>query len=745
MTGRRRFGTHKKLAAVMGLAIGFSCLLVSSAASEEIGGVEKLLPRDALFCLSWKNPRKEPAFVESAICKIAREQEMDAFLVHVKSVYMLFREAFRAQMPIAPELVEELLRNELSFAVTGIAENEYGLTEPGLVISGVFERPPDEVEQALLDAVRIMAPGTIEEPQQAFDYGAVSVKSLALPELRLYYCFMGQRMVAWTSKDDVQEALRIAEGSGDSLADSPYYKKVIAETGGPNAMLSLYANTELLFGILRANLPPEQSAILGAPGLHNILAAGLSSRFSDGGIRDSFYLYAPGERGGILGDPGETVDLSLLRYVPQNAELMSLSRLNAQGAYSTFLEVVKIADADTYEELLSSISAAEKRVGFSINDDLLGSLGNQMLVYFAPHETVLLLEIKDRAGFESCIGKLVSQTAGQAELNQMEYKGAVIRHLDVTAAPVPFSPSYTYLEQFAVFGLFPQTLKSFLTRVEADGPAITDNEDFKRVVGASLGDCCAISYSDTASKLVDFYSLLVIGAHALHGVPQVPIQPQLMPHSSVVAPHLFGQTAVTVNRGDGILYQCFSPVGAAGSLLATLGSFGKMTYGSGNVATVSILAGMLMPALQRARTAAIRVSCLNNLRQLSGSLALYHADHGKYPEKLEDLCPQYAQQMILLCPSDRNPMTIGKGLKCSYHYVGNLTAGDGTVIIAYDKRGNHRDGRNVLFADLHVVQIAESRLRSALQESLRAVKRQDWEGYSPERRAEIEAFYADRR
>lgn len=90
-------------------------------------------------------------------------------------------------------------------------------------------------------------------------------------------------------------------------------------------------------------------------------------------------------------------------------------------------------------------------------------------------------------------------------------------------------------------------------------------------------------------------------------------------------------------------------------------------------------------------------------------------------------------------------MTIGKGLKCSYHYVGNLTAGDGTVIIAYDKRGNHRDGRNVLFADLHVVQIAESRLRSALQESLRAVKRQDWEGYSPERRAEIEAFYADRR
>jgi prepilin-type N-terminal cleavage/methylation domain-containing protein len=51
------------------------------------------------------------------------------------------------------------------------------------------------------------------------------------------------------------------------------------------------------------------------------------------------------------------------------------------------------------------------------------------------------------------------------------------------------------------------------------------------------------------------------------------------------------------------------------------------------VAIIAILAGLLMPALQRARVQAQRVSCLNNLRQLSSSLALYQTDHNqKFPE-----------------------------------------------------------------------------------------------------------------
>ena len=46
---------------------------------------------------------------------------------------------------------------------------------------------------------------------------------------------------------------------------------------------------------------------------------------------------------------------------------------------------------------------------------------------------------------------------------------------------------------------------------------------------------------------------------------------------------------------------------------------------------IAILAAMLMPALQRAREAAKRTSCLNNLKQFGSALAMYRKDNDEIP------------------------------------------------------------------------------------------------------------------
>jgi len=50
------------------------------------------------------------------------------------------------------------------------------------------------------------------------------------------------------------------------------------------------------------------------------------------------------------------------------------------------------------------------------------------------------------------------------------------------------------------------------------------------------------------------------------------------------------------------------------------------------IAIVSILAALLLPALQRARMEAAKVTCLNKLKQLSMMFMCYYDDHGNLPD-----------------------------------------------------------------------------------------------------------------
>jgi prepilin-type processing-associated H-X9-DG protein len=256
-------------------------------------------------------------------------------------------------------------------------------------------------------------------------------------------------------------------------------------------------------------------------------------------------------------------------------------------------------------------------------------------------------------------------------------------------------------------------------------PDIRTNPDFSQLRPALPATVADLSYSDLRRQFLATYWLAVAFASLAQGQSgQTLFNPDLIPPPQDVAQHLFGLVTATTSDEATIRYQAYGPV-AYSTLVA------------GGAAAL----GFAVPASIRQHQLASRKECQAHLERLGVELSLYASAHdGRSPQSLKELTglrpaqPALSQpkgdaqavpalstgeatlpddstelaEVWLRCPGQ--PLATGIG----YEYVPGATKDSPPqTIVAYDRKGNHPGGRNVLFVDGRVVWLKEDVFQSS--------------------------------
>ncbi len=133
------------------------------------------------------------------------------------------------------------------------------------------------------------------------------------------------------------------------------------------------------------------------------------------------------------------------------------------------------------------------------------------------------------------------------------------------------------------------------------------------------------------------------------------------------------------------------------------------------VAVTAIAAAMVMPALERARSAAKEAKSRSNLHMIGLGIAMYRNAHDdQFPATLAPLVSEgyLDDASTFVDPADQHPVKHpGQDFPSSYEYVGPVDPNvPSEFILAYSRKGLYPGGRNVLFPDLSVMWFSEEDL-----------------------------------
>ena len=637
---------------VLGSAVCVALTLSMTRAQQKSApSPEALLPADALVYAGWDGlAAHRKAWEATAAHRAVFETGLDD--VVLKLIQFAGQQAGSEQALRVSEMVDHVVQRGASLAIAVNTKAGPPLPRVTIVVHGAAAAAPQ-----IGPVLRELA-GRGGPEFKTTTTGSRTVTRAPIPDappgMEIGWWAEGEHLVIAAGADAVNATLAIATGKAPNLRENKLFAKLRAKASFETAFVQwvdIEGIRKLISPIpVPANSPDKQmtvGAILKTLGLDGLNSFSLRWGFQGASLWSEMVLDAPVPRNGLL-SLLETKPLDLKELPPLPTASSGFYAWRQDGS-KLFNVLAKLAaelardfappDAPPVEAILDQ---APRMLGFDPRTELLDTLGDLGMLYSDSRQGLfgvglgLVIKVKDAPTLRKTLVGLLKRLGAQAgrdlAIKHVDKSGRDIVLFEFPQAPI-ITPALTVDDNWLVVGLSPQTVTSFLMRLDGQLPQL----DLKAAVGKELAELpqnfTAINVHDPRDGLRTFMGLAPAmlsfaqmgmrqsqaNARDQNGQPVAPVEwpvsaADFPPVEAIVAP-LFVNIGTTTVDDTGVRW-------TSRTSLPAIPFVDGLSVGGG--ATTPVLVALLLPAVQQARTAARRAQSTNNLKQLALSLHIHH-------------------------------------------------------------------------------------------------------------------------
>lgn len=586
--------------------------------------------------------------------------------------------------------------NAVEFAVTHFQMQKQS-GELGLFISVKFAEPPTRINELAAEFTKKAgASGQIAVREEKMGDTTVQVLDGQKKGFEGAWFVRGSQLGLSLGFHCSEPAMArmLGKATGNSLSQEKDYQAAMGKVSANDSEMKFFLRVgpviEEVFRGLRAQFGDAEmfgqmlktaEGVVEEIGSMSVRAIAGSSTPQDTYSVNQFYVLAPGPRKGFMqAISDKPVDLSMLNRIPKESQSFSVFGIRLEKAWDVIWAAVRRGDESMVKEFEAHLAQLETQSGVKLKEDLIDSLGEQMIFYSLPLQNIMsptpeafaLIEVKDKAKAEKAMSSLLkfgSEVSGEFQFKENESEtgksfSVSIPGLAKMGMLGSIVPTYGFTDKYMVLGLSKAGVKKAIKKLSAEpGEGAAGIAGFAQYSSQIPKDACSVGYSDSRPTITALYQAIQMFAPmATAGLPiESPIDFSSMPAANTITKNFFGSVSYSRFDDAGFYSKSFSPFGVDTVIGLGRGVRCLAGLGAGIYSEMSNKRGMQTghdmadddfdseeePEMSDSETHKVTVKpkpiedpaeiTKQTLVSLKSGLTVYKIENGKFPASLDEL------------------------------------------------------------------------------------------------------------